>query len=425
MLSQSLYMPSKGFLYNSIDIRKPIPEVKDMSKQLQRLSKYDLECKPELNIKYQIDKIYLDFEESLSNFNFKQVAAPFITNTFHVQRKKALKALDNLIKDLSFTEKQFHYQRFVQTVDLEYLSKFQYLIKEPYVDLVFQKHYNLPKDVNIQQVKEGDAYKELYALSVIISIWSIEIELSADLVERAILYKLYKPTDEKNDIIQRLKNDKKLENKFTVQGFSKRLLRTVLSRLIQKMSSFFSTKGFSFTSISWSACLGLIYYVVGQAAFPWTLLVGNVSIPWICGGFLASKLLDKIGKKISRVEVINDLIHLENAIKENTDELKTQYHIIWEAINKCLAAESEKELDFFKEVLRKKIDNMLDPTSYDQVPPPKVDPNLKESRLCLSMLTVEESDDWVICDIKEDDGEEEDPKEDILCQTVIMKPKKH
>jgi len=353
-------MPSNGFLYQSLNLNKPIPEVRDMAKELSRLSKYNLDLKPELNTKYKIDKIYTDFEDSLDNYNLNSVVAPFITNTFHVQRKNAFKNLENLIKDMSFTDKLFHYRKFVEKVDKELLLKFKYLVKEPYVNLVFQKHYNLPKNVDLKQVKESDAYTELYNLSVMISIWSIEIELSADLIERAMLYNLYQPNDEKNDIIQRLKRDKNLQNKFTVEGFSKKLLRRVVSHLVQRMTSFFSSKGISYTSISWSACQGILYYLMGKAAFPWAFIVGNVSIPWICGGFLAAKLLENVGKKISKHEVIEDLRFLENAISDNAEELMGQYKNISEAIDKCLEAESEKELEFFKEVLKKKIENLLD-----------------------------------------------------------------
>ena len=413
MLSQSLYVPSDGLLFKSVVFKKPIPEVRDMTKELARMNNYDLHFKRELNIKYKVSKIYLDFEDSLTTFNFQQFAAPFVTNTFHVQRKKAFKALDELTKDLSFADRQFHYQKFVEKVDKELLIKFKYHLKEPYVNLVFQKHYNLPKDINIAQVKEADAYKEMYNLSVIISIWSIEIEMSSDLVERAILYKLYQHKDEKNDVIQRLKSDRNLQNKFTVEGFSKRLLRAVLAKLVQRMSSFFSAKGLSFTSISWSACLGMIYYIMGQAAFPWTFILGNVSIPWICGGYLASRLLNNIGKKITRTEVISDLRFIGEAIQANAEELMAQYQGVAEAIDRCLSAESEKELDFFKEVLRKRIDGLLEPTT-PPAGPKKLTGPLTQSRLCLSMLIVREDEDWVVCDLREDE-EEENPDEDIIC----------
>jgi len=419
MLSQSLYLPSEGTLYKSLDLKKPIPEVRDMTKELTRLEKYNLDFKRELDTKYKIGKIYTDLEDSLSNYNLQSVIAPFITNTFHVQRKKAFKTLEDLIKDLSFDEKQAHYRNFVEKVDKEQLIKFKYLIKEPYVNLVFQKHYNLPQNIDLKQIKEGDAYKELYNLSLIISIWSIEIELLADLIERATLYKLYQPIDEKTSVINRLKMEKNLQNKFTVEGFSKKLLRSVVVKLIQRLSGFFSAKGLSYTSISWSACQGILAYIMGTAAFPWACIVGNVSIPWICGGFLATKLLENVGKKISRNEVIEDLKYLENAISDNAEDLMEQYKGINDAIDKCLAAESEKELDFFKEVLRKKIDYLLEANSE-----PKVraeNGHLNQSRLCLSMLVVQESDDWVICDLREDEeqNDDEDVNEDIMCSTII------
>jgi len=396
-----------------------------MQTELTRLKKYNLDYKKELNSKYQINKIYIDFEDCLSSYNLQQVVAPFITNTFHVQRKSSFKALESLIKDSNFLDKQLHYRKFVEKVDKELLIRFKYMIKEPYVNLVFQKHYNLPKEVDSKQVKEVDAYKEMYNLSVIISMWSVEIELCSDLIERAILYGLYKPADEKKDIIEKLKRDKSLKNKFTLQGFSKKLLRIVLSKLIQRLSSFFSAKGISFTSISWGACQGLLYYLMGQAALPWTLFVGHISIPWICGGFLATKLLDYVGKKITKREVISDLTYLGEALQGNIEDLMVEYQTIAEAIDRCFNAESEKELEFFKQSLKRKIDNLLDPQTETQQAQQKVNNKLNQSRLCLSMITVKEEDDWVVCDLEEEEekveDEDADESEDIMCSTIFKK----
>ncbi len=407
MLSRSLYIPSSGTLGKKKNGGQ-IPEIKDMAKELPKMDKYGLILKDELTIKYQIEKIYTEFESFVENINFQKASAPFITNTFHAQRKTSFKALNDVIKNLKFEEKQVHYSKFVEKFDKNLLKQFQYKLKEPYVDLVFQKHYNLPKNINIAQIKENDAYTELYNLSVIVAIWTIEIELSADIIERATLYNLYKPEDEKKDLIERLKASRENQNKFTMEGYTKKLFKFVMVKLIKKLSSFFSAKGFSFTSISWSACVGVLYYIVGQAAMPWTILLSNINIPWICGGYLASKLLDKIGEKISRTEVIKDLKYLEEVIQQNTEDLMIYYQDISAVIDKCLAAETEKELEFFKDVLKKKINVMLDP---DQQPGGKqiqTNPSLKQSRLHLSMLVVQESDDWVICDIKDDEDSSED-----------------
>jgi len=383
-----------------------------MQSELARLKKYNLDFKKELGSKYQISKIYIDFEDALQNYNLQQVTAPFITNTFHVQRKSAIKSLENVIKDVSFLDRQLHYRKFIEKVDKDLLVKFKYMIKEPYVNLVFQKHYNLPKEIDAKQIKETDAYKEMYNLSVIVSMWSVEVELCSDLIERSILYGLYQPDDEKKDVIEKLKRDKSLKNKFTLQGFSKKLMRVIISKLIQRMSSFFYAKGVTFSSISWAACQGLVYYLMGQAALPWTLLVANVSIPWICGGFLATKLLDFVGKKITKREVISDLTYIGEALQGTIEDLMMEYQTIAEAIDQCFKAESEKEFEFFKQSLKKKIETLLDPEAITQKPKLKENNKLNQSRLCLSMITVKEEDDWVVCDLEEKIEEEEDEDED-------------
>jgi hypothetical protein len=403
MFSKSLYIPSNGTLCKTKK-GAAIPEIKDMANQVQRLDKYGLEFQSSLNIKYQVAKIYKEFDEYMNDVDFSKAASPFITNSFHIQRKHAYKELKNLIKNLPFTDRMTHLQKFYEKVDRELLMNFRLRLKEPYVDLVFQKHYNLPKNVNVTDIKEAEAYNELYNLSVIIAIWTIEVEASADLIERATLYELYQPKNEKKDLIENLKSKTKTEdNKFNVEGFTKKLLKNILIGLIKKLSGFFSSKGLNFTSVSWSACVGVLYYIVGQAAMPWTILLGSINIPWICGGFLASKLLDKIGQKITRTEVIKDLQFLQDAIQQSTEELMASYQEVNNMINKCLKSESEKELEFFKGSLQVKIDSILEERKTNLNGSSK---SMNKSRLDLSMLTTQEEDEWVICDIKEENVDE-------------------
>lgn len=407
MFSKSLYIPSNGTLCKTKK-GAAVPEIKDMAKEIQRLNKYGLEFQSSLNIKYQIAKIYKEFDEYITDVDFSKAASPFISNSFHIQRKHAYKELKALIKDLPFSDQMTHLQKFSDKVDRDLLMNFRLRLKEPYVDLVFQKHYNLPKNVKVSEIKEAEAYNELYNLSLIIAIWTIEVEASADLIERATLYEFYHPKNEKKDLIENLKaKGNTQDHKFTVEGFTKKLLKNILINLIKKLSGFFSSKGLNFTSISWSACVGVLYYIVGQAAMPWTVLMGSLNIPWICGGFLASKLLDKIGQKITRSEVIKDLQFLQDAIQQSTEELMASYQEVNYMINKCLGSESEKELEFFKQSLQVKIDSILEEKKPNAN---KSNKSMNKSRLDLSMLTTQEDDDWVICDIKE---ENVDKSEDI------------
>ena len=149
MLSKSLYIPSNGTLFESTK-GVPIPEVKNMDKAIRKINKYDVDLNKDLKIKYEIARIEREFKEYIDNLNYKQAAAPFITNTFHIQRKKAYKQLLKVIENCTFQEQQFYKQKFIEKVDKHFLYDFKQRMKEPYVDLVFQKHYNLPKEVDLK-----------------------------------------------------------------------------------------------------------------------------------------------------------------------------------------------------------------------------------------------------------------------------------
>lgn len=62
-----------------------------MSKALPKIDKFDVDLNKDLKIKYEITRIENEFEDFIENINYSKAAAPFITNTFHVQRKKAYK----------------------------------------------------------------------------------------------------------------------------------------------------------------------------------------------------------------------------------------------------------------------------------------------------------------------------------------------
>jgi hypothetical protein len=228
-------------------------------------------------------------------------------------------------------------------------------------------------------------------------------------------YDLYQPKEDKKDFVEKLKAKGDAKNKFTVEGFTKRLLKNILVKLIKKLAGFFESKGLNFTAISWSAGMGILSYIIGGAALPWAAASSAISIPWICGGFLASKLLEKIGKTISKTEVMKDLKYLKEMIQENTEELMMSYAEVTQMIEKCFLSESEKEFEFFKGSLAKKLDLMLEETKSEILGNNK---QMNQSRLDLSMLTTKEEDDWVVCDIEEDT---QDKSEDIQLDRTVSK----
>jgi hypothetical protein len=414
-LSKSVYETSDTHRTED-KLKNVLTNNSEMKLELPILSKHSLFVDKEQYKRYELNKIFLDFEEYMKKLNYKQLNAPFITNTFHVQRKMAFAKFEKLTKTMDVQDRCLHMKKFIEKIDVEYFNQFKYQIKESYVDLVFQKHYNIPKNLNIDDVKKTEAVKELYNLSVIVAIWTIEIETAADLIERANLYGLYYLPEEKKEVVEKLKTENQYQNKFTVKGFTRVILKRAVMGLMDKLSSNLMSKGFNFKSISYSACVGILYYIIGQSAFPWYFVVGSVNIPWICGGFLASKLLEKLGKKITRDEVLKDLTALESVMNENAIELIEINKIIEDTIKKSYEASTELEFEFFKGTVKLKIESLFEyKRKKEDLQSKPYSGTLSDSRLSLDMLVVKEPDDpqgWVICDMEDyekvDDGVDEE-----------------
>lgn len=385
------------------------PDIESAKQQLEKLK--------DANIKYKINSIFMDFEKFLANIDLSYTVAPFFPNLFHFQRKKAYNAFCDITHTLPFPERQAYFSQFIDRIDVTYIHQFINKIKEPYVNLIFKKHYKIPEQIDVIDVKRSESYQELHGLSNAVANWLIQIELSADLIERATLYELYANNpDEKKSILKQLETDWKVEKKFEITGITKKLFKKVIIMSITRLSGVMVSKGFNYTTISWSACVAIVSYIVGQAAFPWTLVVPQVSIPWILGGFLASKVLDHIGKQISREDLKKDIDQIKDVMDENAATLMEHNKSIAGAIRKCFDSKSQEELTLLRGALRARIDVLLDESETRRTTQGKPPKGLTESKLSLEMLITKESDEeegWIICDIEE--FEEKNEEDFVVC----------
>lgn len=148
--------------------------------------------------------------------------------------------------------------------------------------------------------------------SVHIANWCTQIEIAADIIVRAELYGLYKIPEKKflilsiflnnfyeffvvcrKDVVNDLTSQLKAEKKFTIQGFTFRLLNVVLIYMIKQMSNLLYGKGLGYMTLSWSGALAVLYWIVGGAAFPWAFIVSRLHIPWLVIKFYLFILLKK------------------------------------------------------------------------------------------------------------------------------------
>lgn len=85
----------------------------------------------------------------------------------------------------------------------------------------------------------------------------------------------------RKEILNQLTSNFKAEKKFNIQGFTHRILNIVLIKSMKLIASFIYGKGLGFQTLSYSGALAILYWVVGSAAFPWTMFISKLQIPWL------------------------------------------------------------------------------------------------------------------------------------------------
>ena len=125
----------------------------DFSKNLKNIQIYDIFLQNEVQIKYDINKIFLNFEDNLKHLNFSNTKAPFIPNTFNLWRFQAWKKIEMLTKGMEFKTVQKIKKNVLEKIDGYFFICFCNKIKEPYFNLVFFENYKMPViiDENMKQ----------------------------------------------------------------------------------------------------------------------------------------------------------------------------------------------------------------------------------------------------------------------------------
>ena len=85
----------------------------------------------------------------------------------------------------------------------------------------------------------------------------------------------------RKDVVHDLTSQLKAEKKFTIQGFTNRLLNQVLIYMIKQMSVLLYGKGLGYMTLTWSGAWAVLYWIVGGSAFPWAFIVSRLHIPWL------------------------------------------------------------------------------------------------------------------------------------------------
>ena len=130
--------------------------LKNIEPDFKNLQKYDPMVNKEIMLKYSFNKIMMDIEKMMKEIDLRKFKAPFLPYTFHVWRYQAWEKLQKFTLNMSFESKQKWNKKFINKVDGNYLINFFHFLKEPYFNLVFFEHYQMPSEVKNSKFKDDN-----------------------------------------------------------------------------------------------------------------------------------------------------------------------------------------------------------------------------------------------------------------------------
>ncbi|KAL4508441.1 hypothetical protein ABPG72_003745 [Tetrahymena utriculariae] len=286
---------------------------------------------------------------------------PFIPFTFSEWRRDAFNSLEIELEKLSFAEKQDAKREFINMVDGDLLYLFQKKMKQPYFELVFYENYAIPKGLDFQAArKDYHLFKDLEALANQISEWCIQIEISADLVDRAELYNYFSCEKEEKQIYKDLKEQLQASSSSTVGEKIRKFFKSTLSYSIKSLSNIVWTKGIALSNISMGALILLYYSFIGTSSLPVQILMPRMHISWLVGGIVGSYALNKVADSIERGEVANNLTKITEIFREITLNLIEFNDNCEYSIKDCTLQKTEDDLQAKCQQLKKVIRHLLD-----------------------------------------------------------------
>lgn len=355
-------------------------------------------------IQFEIDEL----KSLLDSFDFDQMGAPFLPNTFQVARKRFYHKIEAILENLPFDQKQILKLKTLNLVDKELFPKFSERIRAPYKTLVWNKKYKVPISVNVNDLKNLDALKEYQALCYNVAEWFLQTEISGDLMARGELYGFYTPKNKLKltEIEQNFVSEKK-----SFDIIPRKIADMVVNNVVHIFSGVLTPSQESKSDSKLSKISSLAETVFGSEKIPWALLASGTSIAYIAGGYMFTKVLSLARKNMSRAHKYEEIAKLNHLTQNMIEFVKPFNEELEKILDCCLRAPSEKDLEQNMWDLEKKINQLIEYLTSG-----KIMENyqlLTEKNLSLKMLTSKESKDgWVVFDMEE--LEEKHGEEDFV-----------
>jgi len=306
--------------------------------------------------------IFQDTEDFLHNLNPKKYVPPFMTTVFSTTRQNAFKVFEQETQNDNESDKRQKLFLFVSKFEGEYVEILRSKLRERYIDVILDKHYEIPSEINIKEVESHGAISELAQLAIAIAEWTLELEISAYTFEGLKLYGLLENEGtKKKDYFKLLKSEYGYKKESCFWTMTHYLLRKALSFTINKVSSLALAKGMSQGGFQIQDLINILVTISASGTIPWASINQTLNVTTLAGGFVCSHFIQRLNDYAVKKDVLSSVVHVQETFETNKLHLMTERRTILDLIDRAL---SEKDDDKFKwelDVLDETVKNILDP----------------------------------------------------------------
>jgi hypothetical protein len=306
--------------------------------------------------------IFQDTEDFLHNLNPKKYVPPFMTTVFSTTRSNAFKVFEEETQNDDEPTKRQKLFLFVSKFEGEYVEILRSKLREQYIDIILQKHYEIPNEINVKEVESYGAISELAQLSIAIAEWTLELEISAYTFEGLKLYGLLEcEGTAKKDYFKLLKDEYGYKKKSTFLAMTQYLLRKALSFTFNKVSSLALAKGMSQGGFQAQDIINLIISISSSGVVPWKAVHDSLNITYMAGGFVCSHFFQKLNDYAIKKDVLTTVTHVQDTFETNKLHLMTERRTILDLLDRTLSEKDDDKYQWELDVLDETVKNILDP----------------------------------------------------------------
>ena len=314
-------------------------------------------------------------------------------------RKDAYDATE--LNNASTDEKTQNAQKllFVSKFEVEYVETLRSKLREHYIDLVLQKRFEVPEEINFPEVEGYGAISELAQLAIAIAEWTLELEITAYTLEGLTLYNLLDSKEaSQKDYLKTLKKGYSYKKKSSILATTEYVLRRVMNFAFGKVSSLALAKGLSRGGFQGKDVIDLLATITTTGQVPWHAVAGTLNLTWAVGGYLCSHFFQKLNDYAVKKEVLSNMNHVQETFEANKLYLMTERKTLMDLVEKTLTEEDNTKHKWDLQVLVDTVKDILEPVEH-----------VKNGHLEMSelpkhqekMFRVEEEGDCVVVDENE------------------------